>query len=158
MRLHLDNRLKSARFDNQSLEDFCSSTGGKCQAIPPWNNATECICNEGFFGPSCNYTVDPCDGVDCHNGSCVSQDVMAICECEDGYDGEFCENKINCNTVGCQNDGNCVEGVCNCTNQYEGEFCDEKSPCHEDISDCNLIGGQCVVNGNNYTCEVLISI
>ena len=132
--------------------------GGKCQAIPPWNNATECICNKDFFGPSCNDTVDdsvdPCDGVDCINGSCDSRDIIGTCVCNDGYDGEFCENKISCNTVGCKNNGSCTNGVCKCTNEYQGEFCDEKSPCHEDITDCNLIGGHCVVNEESYTCEV----
>ena len=40
-----------------------------------------------FFITSCK---DPCEDVNCNNGDCID----GVCECEDGYIGEFCDVRI----------------------------------------------------------------
>ena len=53
----------------------------------------------GVFGcPGPNPKTNPCDGVDCgSHGDCVD----GVCECDDGWQGEFCDEQDLCFGVGC---------------------------------------------------------
>lgn len=43
--------------------------------------------------------------VDCSNGSCVTGDGGAFCDCDPGYQGSTCENGVLCNALAAPEDG-----------------------------------------------------
>ncbi len=55
-----------------------------------------CDCPEGFVGVNCELSTDPCLNKNCHPtqaADCVSNnDGEALCICEDGFEGELCED------------------------------------------------------------------
>lgn len=82
------------------------------------------------------------------------------CVCPNGYDGEFCEKKIEeqlCNSgEGCFNGGSCLPtGLCNCPATYTGDYCEQSlnacasQPC--------LNGGSCTpqANDSGFTCSCM---
>ena len=63
---------------------------------------------------------DPCDDVNCNNGTCLE----GTCHCLEGWEGVNCNVKIDpCLGINCNN-GTCNEAICNCDEGYEGEFCE----------------------------------
>jgi len=139
---------------------FCTN-GGHC---PPPNRPYEhCACPPNYSGPRCEFRVEDnqeCD-LNCNAGNCFfgtvgnpdesildSMDVTIPteqfysaenmhCKCPDGYDGEFCEHKIEVcgdNEHVCLNDSKCIpdgdEFICDCeaaSNQLEafaGTYCE----------------------------------
>jgi hypothetical protein len=100
------------------------------------------------------YDINECEGVNCNNGNCVDQVNAYSCSCDDGYDGDHCENNINeCEGVNCNN-GNCVDQVnayyCSCDAGYDGDHCEI------DINECegvNCNNGNCVDQVNAYSCS-----
>jgi hypothetical protein len=97
------------------------------------------------FMISCEPLPDPCDGIDCGaNGTCVA----GICECDAGYDGEFCDdNDIGecsdgdyeeCYTGpdGTRGVGECLDGVRSCLfDEYWGPCKWEVTPVTETCDD-----------------------
>ncbi|KAJ3440143.1 tenascin [Anaeramoeba flamelloides] len=97
---------------------------------------------------------------DCNNGTCNNS--IDTCECNDGYDGEFCKVDLcerdldNCNSD--KNQGTCVynkkDGHCECNEEegYTGTTCNETF-C--DDVDCNQEqeGGVCVMNTGECKCN-----
>ena len=99
---------------------------------------------------------DPCDGVECNHGACVSSEGAARCECDDGYTGDDCNTIVDpCDGVEC-NHGTCVSGEggarCECNDGWTGAFCDnnidecESNPC---------INGVCFDGAGEYSCSCL---
>lgn len=85
------------------------------------NNFT-CICAPGMVGVLCDTPF--CIHRPCQNGFCNTTGSVPVCECDRGFEGEFCEiNVDDCKTASggnpCQNGGQCIDGVnrydCNCT-------------------------------------------
>ena len=117
--------LYAAACDNYS----CSGYGHCFGSVP--NGDPKCICQEGHFGPICQYNgPDPCDTDEvqqCHgNGVCsVVETTLGVpspkCDCIDGHDQfTFCESLLNeVDSCGfnpmnpCQNGGNCSTSIAN---------------------------------------------
>ncbi|XP_077990881.1 uncharacterized protein LOC144445212 [Glandiceps talaboti] len=68
-----------------------------------------------------------------NNGTCYREDDTDICDCQEGWKGETCENEIDvCLNYPCQNNGTChsmSNGVndtyfCMCTEGYIGKNCE----------------------------------
>ena len=85
---------------------------GKCQKNPPAMHGLEysCICDSGWGGPYCEVNEDEswtekikefCTGPDkricSDNGACGLIDVDGTlgCICNEGWDGQYCDNEIN---------------------------------------------------------------
>lgn len=66
---------------------------------------------------------NPCDEVDCLNGSTCME---GTCNCLNGFSGINCETEDLCvsQNVDCQNDGSCENGVCDCPDGYIGANCE----------------------------------
>lgn len=47
------------------------------------------------------------------------------CNCNNGYRGEFCEEK-DCDRP-CENEGKCVDGVCFCEIGWSGKYCEKSN-------------------------------
>ncbi|CAL4079691.1 unnamed protein product, partial [Meganyctiphanes norvegica] len=61
-----------------------------------------------------------------NGGVCIAP---GICNCTEGYTGNYCQlNKPVCSTP-CQNGGVCIApGICNCTEGYTGNYCQLNKP------------------------------
>ncbi len=99
----------------------------------------------GIFGcPGPN--PGPCDNVNCVNGDCVN----GACRCDDGWQGELCNEQNLCYDIDCSNHGNCVDGDCACDTNYYGEDCSIFFDCSDSLA-CALVcpedSGQLIVTG-----------
>ncbi|MEL6133959.1 MAG: hypothetical protein AAFR59_11400 [Bacteroidota bacterium] len=74
--------------NQNSCDEVVCENGGNCVE-------GECECPEGFFGPSCEFQLDPCTirgCVDANTISCrVDNEGRGVCQCESGYEGNQCE-------------------------------------------------------------------
>lgn len=138
---------------------FCTN-GGHC---PPPNRSYEhCTCPPNYSGPRCEFRVEDnqeCD-LNCNTGKCFfgsggtdegildqmditipNDDFYAAenmhCKCPDGYDGDFCEHKIEVcgdNEHVCLNDSKCIPNgddfICGCEDAstqldaFAGTYCE----------------------------------
>ncbi len=79
-----------------------------------------------FVITSCE--TDPCKDVTCENGG-TGEDILGICicNCPDGYTGDFCETDL-CENVNCQNGGRqvitTVDCTCDCPDGTSGDNCE----------------------------------
>lgn len=63
---------------------------GSCEILS--ENHTHCICDEGWFGTSCN--IDPCSNTNCNNGQCEALlETQTQCNCDEGWEGEMCDSQ-----------------------------------------------------------------
>eukprot|EP00300_Choanocystis_sp_HF-7_P033577 c45953_g1_i1.p1 GENE.c45953_g1_i1~~c45953_g1_i1.p1 ORF type:complete len:732 (+),score=76.34 c45953_g1_i1:23-2197(+) len=122
-----------------------------------------CVCDYGFFGPSCEfeycYPMLQCMG----RGLCTNtsdpynpdDDPPLYCRCEDGWKGRNCEHQEKrCGVLGgehngtfsdCSENGACRDGVCVCFDGWNGDFCQSRT-CPLDCSGhgkCNTTSGMC---------------
>lgn len=70
-------------------EALTCENGGVC-------NGGECDCPEGFTGPACNISLDPCANKGCDSlrtQSCISSGAEALCICRDGFEGTLCQSE-----------------------------------------------------------------
>ena len=89
--------------------------------------------------------IHPCEGYMCQNGGTrVISGNSFICNCEDGFTGDRCEDVDECFENPCQNNGTCQDGIntfsCDCADGFNGNTCDTN------IDDCH--GVVCQNNGH----------
>ncbi|VDN06462.1 unnamed protein product [Thelazia callipaeda] len=92
----------------------------------------------------------------CKNGA-ICRDLWNLreCKCQPGFNGTYCETRINyCENHNCKF-GICLNGItdyrCQCLPEYTGKFCDKK----QDL--CKLFpclnGGHCTSKNGKYNCD-----
>jgi EGF-like domain len=99
---------------------------------------------------------DVCETHPCVMGDCISvsspdgDEDEALCSCQPGYVGEFCERSDPCLDSPCENDSTCNslgrndgKYICECPKEYVGKHCQYEDPCFPE-NPC-LNGGTCVV-------------
>lgn len=117
-----------------------------------------CDCPPGKSGRYCEITNCSLLGNVCNRGKCIdypSNGKTFSCECDNGYEGEFCtQDRNECLLYPdiCVNNGTCINlaggFVCTCKPGFGGQFCDERQdicsehPCLND--------GQCAMQSNGY--------
>merc|ERR1719435_105506 len=127
---------------------------------------------EGAAGGSDYSAADLCDSHGCIHGTCEvwkdgdTYDDYAICDCEPGYDGEFCDEDL-CDSHGCIH-GTCEVwkdwdtydnyAKCDCEPGYDGEFCDEEYASPQVAKPKILATGICASSPQLPCCEETISI
>ncbi|XP_077988819.1 uncharacterized protein LOC144443259 [Glandiceps talaboti] len=129
--------------------------GGMCR--PTRDGGKECICTEGWMGPSCenmveldlcNMGINPCS----NGGTCNMIDGQSfMCYCPIGWAGFFCDERgapLPCESNPCEHQGTCVDdefGInfsCQCLGGWGGPTCSEE------LNRCD--SGPCLNDG---TCE-----
>ncbi len=107
----------------------------------------------GFTGEFCQLVTDDCDETNCNsNGQCG--DGLAVCDCNDGFIGDNCENRDHCRNITCPGNSMCMNFpdrfTCNCAPDYTGSLCEST------IDNCNGVtcnnGGTCVDGIADFTC------
>jgi len=64
-----------------------------CSGHGTCDSATgKCSCDRGFTNDYCS-KAQSCKVFDCGHGSCKEQDGVAVCQCDQGYDGTDCNHK-----------------------------------------------------------------
>ncbi|KAH9362489.1 hypothetical protein HPB48_015597 [Haemaphysalis longicornis] len=72
--------------------DACSGRGN-CSVSP--TGALQCSCQQGFQGPDCTQSVDPCAGHPCGTqGRCVALNGSFVCHCNIFFEGLRCEKQL----------------------------------------------------------------
>lgn len=100
---------------------------------------------------------------DCTTGDCMNGGTcnLGICDCPEGYAGEYCENEPLCNTIDCLNGGTCELGICQCPPEYVGQYCELDNPCNDVICENGgvCIAGicECIVGSYGTLCENLVT-
>lgn len=91
-----------------------------------------------------------CENVDCGlHGTCRG----GTCECETGYEGEFCQFEI-CASVDCGFNGNCdpATGSCLCNRGYEGGACETRQTTK--FTGAFAASENCTLGPFTYTCTI----
>ncbi|MEO0581176.1 MAG: hypothetical protein AAF135_03040 [Bacteroidota bacterium] len=74
--------------EQNPCEDVMCENGGVCVD-------GDCDCPEGFFGPECEFQLDPCTIRACvgsNTEACVvGNDGRGVCQCQKGYEGDQCQ-------------------------------------------------------------------
>lgn len=96
---------------------------GTCYNAPHTLLGFECICVEGMYGPTCNFTTNPCANERPCNGNGYCRvvpnklgEASTLCDCFDLYDVRVAGEEENCGTsicdqmgpdYSCQNNATC---------------------------------------------------
>lgn len=135
----------------------CEQLRNPCQSSPCLNEGActftrnpfnyFCLCRNNFRGRHCEDYLDECLANPCTNGgTCVSSENDFKCSCREGYDGEFCEIKLDlCSNV-CEEGSSCVisQGTwkCLCKPGFLGRRCQlvpcDWMPCYPNAICINL--------------------
>ncbi|KAI9585064.1 hypothetical protein GQX74_006959 [Glossina fuscipes] len=124
----------------------------KCVNLP---GSFQCICLEGWGGPTCAKDFDDCVG-QCKNGAtCIDLVNDYHCACATGFTGRDCETDIDeCANSPCRNGGECVDMIgkfnCICPLGYSGTLCEEAND-HCTPSPC--LQGRCLNTPGSYYCH-----
>ena len=106
----------------------------------------------------CEFNINDCFEVNCHDGFCVDMANDFTCVCDPGYTGVQCDEDIDeCETVQCLFGGTCHDGInnytCECATGFEGRHCEQNiDDCLE--TDCG--NGTCRDLVNDYYCECVM--
>uniref|UniRef100_A0A8B9TR66 Sushi, nidogen and EGF like domains 1 n=1 Tax=Anas platyrhynchos TaxID=8839 RepID=A0A8B9TR66_ANAPL len=92
----------------------------------------------------------------CQNGgSCLELEQGYACDCQEGYGGQDCRDKLS-EGCECRNGGSCLEGnvtICQCLPGYFGLLCEFEvtaTPCNVNTQCPD--GGYCMEYGGSYLC------
>eukprot|EP01052_Picozoa_sp_SAG31_P014430 SAG31_NODE_896_length_11159_cov_6.749186_2_plen_1354_part_00 len=123
----------------------------ECASRPCANNGTcengdnrfNCVCSQGFSGPTCEVQFDPCsvEGVCSGSGTCTALTTEDFnCDCDDGYDGAVCDS---CSAGFVRDGAACVD-----------DPCEPENPCRATYGSQSLVGGTCrFTTGSMYECR-----
>ena len=155
---------------NGLCKKTCSSSPIDCGAhgtCDSSGNEPACVCDSGYFGPSCDSFTGMCSGgTPCGaNGDCsMTSDTTYKCVCDVGYIGRNCEEVDECamavanNMTPCQNGGTCIDGnnayTCQCASGWLGADCSEADNCVQGVPQDGPCSGHglCTDGNNAYTC------
>ncbi|XP_060080285.1 uncharacterized protein LOC132559683 [Ylistrum balloti] len=151
----------------------CEVVINVCDSSPCQANSTCVLGSDGGHSCLCPPGVTNCDSShqSCYLGYCQNNGLCNLtksnqlqCICPLGFQGEFCEVKVNnCRDDPCQNGGICTttgDGyTCKCKNMWKGDNCEISFIPNCDMFPC-LNNGTCVVSpdqelGYSCTCESL---
>ena len=121
-----------------------------------------CSCFEDYTGRHCDKRKkstcadSPCEnsGI-CRDVALQSNGVSFQCECAQGYEGEYCSERIDhCKNVSCKNGAKCINNLfgatCECLMGYNGPLCEV------DINECEsnpCVRGVCHDEVATYSCD-----
>lgn len=133
---------------DESSNTVCGNAGNctivaDVSSLSPGERATQCVCNEGYIGGSCQLTCprgddsSVCGGLG--RGTCILNDenAEAQCGCEDGFTGSVCQFSCPRDAAGniCGDHGKCVEHngntsppMCDCDQGFTGPACQAQCP------------------------------
>lgn len=102
-----------------------------------------CKCSPGFEGPSC-MNIDDCIGSPCqNNGTCIDEIMSFKCQCDEQFNGKYCEESKLCSQCNPEATLLCEEGKCVCKETFDGDRCEiELDPCA--TQPCSY--GDCISN------------
>ena len=88
-----------------------------------------CKCPAGIMGANCDFNINECQNVNCHNGTCKDGINEYRCLCYPGFEGDHCETEINeCESSPCLNGGRCRNKIgdfeCTCPMYTSGKQCE----------------------------------
>ena len=93
----------------------------------------QCSCNGGYTGDNCEHPSEVCseENNPCiPHGTCAEEDGAAVCVCDVGFMGEYCEIEL-CQFETCLHDGVCTNTRagfdCNCNLPWVGKKCEKKA-------------------------------
>lgn len=109
----------------------------------------------GYTGESCQFDINDCEDIDCHDGECIDKVNGFTCDCEIGFTGDLCQYNIDdCSNISCSNNGECADGVdsfnCVCEPGFTGGLCDINI---NDCEDAECDDGECVDEIGGFSCE-----
>ena len=108
------------------------------------DGAEGCLCHKGYYGELCDSVGEQCNGHGYWFSGTSNDTQFSVCICDDGYEGNRCEES--------QNDGTCTTNA-DCGDE---EYCKRKLPFDDS---CNIVnkGGVCtsVTGGTTRTCKSL---
>jgi len=147
------------RCEANSCRNFCQN-GGTCINR---DHKLTCTCPTRYIGDRCESDLcktsmpprycdvsqlpsrDPCTGIICQNsGTCHVIKGMAMCNCTDQWNGEFCTLPVGADNPcvnHCANGGVChlneyVMPRCSCIGEWQGEYCELPPHCVGECSVC----------------------
>ncbi|CAD5115618.1 DgyrCDS4573 [Dimorphilus gyrociliatus] len=132
----------------------CLNLIGRSECSCPWNS-TGTYCNVSNIPSPCNMM-----GIICSNhGVCHDNGTKFYCQCDHGYQGNFCEYQSRkCIPNTCKNGGICnpvlTNMTCNCQCQkgYEGTSCERDTDECSSLDSNLCLHGQCVNVPGSYAC------
>ncbi|MBN2693327.1 endonuclease/exonuclease/phosphatase family protein [bacterium] len=126
----------------------CNPNSGSCELDSGRCDTT----NDCGVGKSCDdnhYCVDLCDSVDCGaHGECLSDESVALCVCDQGYAGDYCDV--------CDNSYHFEGSICVRDDLCLNVTCDSWKTCNSDNGNCELNSGRCDSASNcstNQSCD-----
>uniref|UniRef100_A0A8C3GJT9 Sushi, nidogen and EGF like domains 1 n=1 Tax=Cairina moschata TaxID=8855 RepID=A0A8C3GJT9_CAIMO len=137
--------------------------GGDCETGGRWRQdrrprgGDEDVSNQPIPVLPCGPRVPgACLSSPCQNGgSCLELEQGYACDCQEGYGGQDCRDKLS-EGCECRNGGSCLEGnvtICQCLPGYFGLLCEFEvtaTPCNVNTQCPD--GGYCMEYGGSYLC------
>lgn len=125
-----------------SCNDVTCYFNSECEPFASTGNFS-CKCDKHHSGDFCEYQTK-CGPESCVHGTCVRHGGYYQCDCNSGYEGQRCDQKIlDCHGNPCRHNGECLYRddkvltesdsvfMCKCKTGWTGEFCDTEltDPC-----------------------------